>query len=240
MALADFWTLIDNGSVPVDSLGEFQYVESRESGKESYSPNNSQATRVFFVAWDQRSDFLDDLLGSASLSSSFNIYRDLPDPHPEIANFYAQEASVDGIGIPTAADSGAIAWTAAKITAAYRPLPYAVLSDSATGGNEINRFVNRGYTFNADYLTLNGTVSFVTSPPIVLSQPPGKITGTMEVTYHWMKVPAKPNSSFVVPNYNNVVACYGRVNSDTFDGYPPGCALFCGVDPQMGLPLLAS
>ena len=236
MAL-DTWVLVDSGT-PTENMVTGQYKEYRESGKENYSTGNSGAVRVFLVAWDVRADFLDDCLGYSYLDGELEIHRILPDPHPEIENFYASEASVEGLGVLGTSEAGSIQWTTAKITVPYRPLPYAVETDADTD-TELDRYVQRMYAFNADYLTINGVMKFATSGK-VLSNPPGRITGTQELTYLWHEVPGKSDDPFSPPNIDTVDSCYGKVNSSSFDDYPAGTMLFLGCDPQMVTPRLAS
>lgn len=237
MAL-DNWILAGS-SVPNDAIPLGYFKEQKESGKETYAHGNSSATRVFLCCWNCRAAFVDDVLGYAYLDGSNTLHRVLPDPHPDLYNFWAGDATIEGIGTVGVGVNGAIAFPTAKVTVNYRPFPYRFLADAFTG-SEINRYVSRQYAFNADYLTVNGTMKFVTPvPPTVLTAPPGRITGTMELTLTWHEVPGKATNPFEPPNIENVIDCYGRVNDSDFDGYDAGTVLFMGIDPQMSTPRLA-
>jgi hypothetical protein len=250
MAL-DAWQYAPN--VSPDALVNYQYMELRESGKESYSPGNSTANRCFMVAWDDRAFFLDDLLGYSYLQGT-TIHRVLPDVHPEIDNFYATDAQVDGMGVLGKADNNSISWTNAKVTTNYKPAVYSVLPDSkispysqspqAGTYTELDRYTSRQYGFSADYLTINGAMKFVTAPNVVLSNPPGRITQAMQLNYTWHQVPAKDSYPFQPPNIKAIQNCLGKVNSVVFDinggNFPAGTVLFIGVDPKMMTPLLTN
>jgi hypothetical protein len=230
----DLWTLNPPGVAP-ENLGNKQYLEYKESGKEQYSPGASTANRVFLVAWAYSTDFIDDLLGYSYLDGSNNIRRVLPDEHPTSDKFFAEDCSVEGIGKLGETISGTAHFTLAKITANYKPRDYAVLADEKIT-TELDRFVTRGYAFNGDFLTLQNGMRFVTSGR-VLNAPPARITTSIELHYTWHDVPAKPSLPFVVPNWAAISSCFGCVNSTTFDpngaGYSPGTVLFAGVDPKM-------
>lgn len=233
------WNYAPN--VPPDQLGDFDYMELRDSGKESYAPGSSTVNRVLMVRWDRRPRFLDDLIGWSYLQGT-TIHRIIPDEHPQISNFFAIDAQVEGLGVLGKEDHNAISWTNAKVTATYKPVDYAIKADNEIG-YELERYVTRAYGFSADYLTINGQMKFVTNPGTVLSNPPGKVTGAMQLNYTWHEVPAKDANPFQPPNIKAIQNCLGKVNSVPFDtnagNYPAGTVLFVGVDPKMTTPKLS-
>ncbi|WP_020469322.1 hypothetical protein [Zavarzinella formosa] len=243
------WTYVPVG-VSTEDLGAYQYLEGKETGRESYSSGGSQCTRVFLVAWDQRGRFIDDLLGYSYIDGSGRICRVLPDSHPEISNQYATDCSVEGIGQLGIARTGTAfgSWTTAVITANYKPRPYAIDSDSdvsyysVVGDHpELHRYLTRNSTFSVEMLTVQGAMKFVTSQRAI-PNPPGKAIGTIGLQYVWNEVPAISFNPFVIPNLSAIKACFGKVNNTVFDGgggnYPPGTVLFLGVDPQQIMPRL--
>lgn len=256
MAL-DAWVYAPTG-VKTEDLGPLQYQESDESGRETYAPaGGSQCTRVFLVAWDQRASFIDYLLGFSYLDASNKIYRVLPDAHPEIRNQYATDCTVEGLGPATIASGGtrpAAEFTTAKITANYKAKTYAIASDASIAGvdtttdhPELHRYVTRAYQFNVEYLSVQGSMIFVTptgSPPVqrIVPVPPGKANATIGLQYTWTEVPALPGNPFKIPNLDAINNCLGKVNSEVFDAaggnYPAGTVLFVGVDPKQTLPRL--
>ncbi|HJT24928.1 MAG TPA: hypothetical protein VJ873_10140 [bacterium] len=251
MALSDgLWSLADPGTA-ADSLDDYTYLEYRESGKESYTPGNSNVTRVFLVNWDQRGEFLDALLGFSYLDTDgTTIHRITPDPHPEIDNFYAEEATVEGKGVLGQSDSGSISWTVAVVTANYRPVDYAILEDSEVD-SELDRYVSHTFGFTSDILTVTGGLKFETSGTIIQS-PPGILAGLTQLEMTWHEVPAKSGKQapFTVPNIRAIQSCLGKVNSAPFDvnsytdsdgnkGYPAGTVLFSGVSPKLVCPKLS-
>jgi hypothetical protein len=201
-----------------------------------------------------RLDFLNELLGYSALDGDNNIMRTLPDLHPEITNFFANDATVDGVGPVGQSDAGSVSFTLAKVTTNYKPRPYDLLTDDevsgfdVTGDNpEFHRYLTRKYSFNIDYLSVNGSMMFVTatgspSTKRTIPNPPGKAVGTMGLQYVWTEVPAITSNQFSPPNLTAVKSCLGKVNSEVFDagGFnaPAGTILFVGIDPQMVMPKL--
>jgi hypothetical protein len=174
------------------------------------------------------------LLGWSYLDPNNTIQRILPAEHDDIDNFFAEDATIEGMGV-LGHTGNSVTWTVAKVNVNYKPRDYNVKNTYAT---ELDRFITRTFSVNADYLSLNGQVKFC-SNQLMLNNAPGRITATMELTYTWHQVPAKNSNPFEVPNLNSIAACLGQVNSTTFDanngsgGYPPGTILFLGIDPKM-------
>src|SRR5581483_8649739 len=75
-----------------------------DSGKETYSQDNSSAERVFLVPWDHKDTFLLALLGW-SLMGATAIQRELPDQHPALPGFYCMDASSQAWGKPHIANN---------------------------------------------------------------------------------------------------------------------------------------
>lgn len=230
-------------NVEPDALGDNDYFELKESGKESYSPGASSANRLLMCNWDVRPDFLDDLLGWSAPGSQGQgtIHRVLPDEHPEIANFYAEDATIEGIGPPGMSDNNAISFTNAKVQVNYKPRDYLVLADNQIT-TEQDRYTSRSAEFIGDYLTLNGGMRFVATGA-TLASPPGRITTSMSLVYTWHEVPGLNSNPFQIPNLSAVSNCIGRVNSVPFDtkagNYPVGTVLFVGISPKMVTPKLS-
>ncbi len=253
------WQQITDGSIPADQLGSNQYIESRETEDASLAPNSSSVTRTFFVNWNYRTFFLDDLLGYSTYTGGTTaaplatITRDLPDQHPVYLTFYASDASVQGWGQPPSASgpSSSAAFKVAKIKATYRPVDYAVLADNQLDTITINsnvypdeteRFVTFQYAFQPEYLSLNGLMQWVgRSSNKLLGFPPGKIIGALQMTCVWHNVPADGKvNPYQPPNLGNIQSCLGKVNSVPFmphgQNFPAGTVLFIGADPKMVLP----
>jgi hypothetical protein len=228
------WNYAPDG-ITAANLGPNDYLEDRKTGKEQYSPGTATANRSFIVRWGARSRFLDDLLGYSYLDVSDNVLRVLPAEHPEIENFFAEDATVEGEGVLGATLSDSCDWTIARINVNYKSRDYAVLADNAVS-TELERYTSRTFAVAAENLTLQGNMQFVTTCS-VLQSPPTKLTMSMECTYVWHEVPANPDQPFIVPNLTAITNCVGRVNSVTFDptalNAPPGTVLFLGLDPKM-------
>lgn len=225
----------------VQNLGDDDYTELRSSGKEQYTEDGSTANRVFELNWDVRAAFIDDCLGYSYLSGT-TIIRVLPDEHPEIANFFALDASVEGKGVLGQSDNGSISWTHAVVTVNYRPREYLVSANEDFGGNEQNRYTSRASEFAGELLTTQTGMKFVTAPQRLLTSSPGRLTATQELTYTWYDVPALAALPFIVPNSDARDACIGKLNSEIFDqpgvAYPVGTILFLGQTQKFKTPKL--
>jgi hypothetical protein len=187
------------------------------------------------------------LLGYSYINNSNGISRVLPDEHPELDLFYAYKASADGKGVLGDTDSDSISWTVAYVNTDYAPVPYNVLEDSAINSEE-DRYVERQMTISANFLTLQGTMKFVTdSSHSVIQNPPNKFTCALNLQYTWHWVPADmsgTNTAFIPPIIGQVNACLGQVNSLVFDpdclNAPVGTVLFLGMEPKLITPKLSS
>lgn len=225
--------------VAEDNLGDMDYMELRDTGTESYTPGDSSATRIFMVRWDRREDFLADLLGYSAINSTGNgINRTIPDEHPDLDLFFAMTAQVTkGLGVLSEQPNNAASFTNAVITTEYKPRPYAVLPDTAIT-TELDRYVERPMTVAANFLTLQGTMEFVSAPSgVIIQNPPNKLSSQINFQYIWHEVPADPNHPFIPPNFTAMNNCLGRVNSVTFDAdvlnAPAETVLFLGYEPKL-------
>ncbi len=221
-----------------EPYGELHYKELHEgSGKENYSIDNSSAARSIIVDWDQRLAFLDDLLGYSINYGPGDLVRVLPDAHPDLYNFYCTDAIVEKAGKPDITGNVS-SWEKAIINCTYRPLPYALLEDEQIS-SELDRYVERDYDANVDYLTIIGQMKLVTSGR-ALQTTPGRNQPYTAISYKWHQVPADPNDPFSVPTDDKITACLGKVNSMPFDGYYAGTVLFMKPVSKMVTPRLGT
>jgi hypothetical protein len=134
-------------------------------------------------------------------------------------------------------------------------------------GFEMDRYTTRKWNFGADAITINTAgLKFVSNrretlagvQNVSIGQPPARVTMTWELSYTWHEIPPSPRaiasvlptdtpivnagypgaiSPYVPPNLQQIVNCYGKVNSVPFDvnhlNAPPGCVLFVGCQPVM-------
>jgi hypothetical protein len=222
----------------IQNLGEGEYTELRSSGKEQYSDGGSTANRVFELNWSERTDFIDDLLGYSYIGSDgTSVKRVLPDEHPQVENFFAVDATIEGKGVLDQDDDGILSWTHAVVTANYKPCDYLLRPDG--NGTEQDRYTSRDSNIAGEYLTVQNGLRFVTSKR-VLAAAPGRLTTTQEITMTWRDVPALASSPFIWPNIKAINSCIGRINSTNFDpggyNFPPGTVLFIGLTPKFKLP----
>lgn len=251
-----------------EDFGYRELVESK--GKGNVSPDSAQLERVFRVVWSNVPHFLDDLLGYSYIASprpvAGNFSRVLPDEHPLYANFFAMDATVEGLGSPSYGSGGSglgtfddtdaccqqvgkeiISYPFAKITAVYKPIDYAVICDdelpSVTGStgeynssSEYARYCTRTYSYASEILTLQTAMKFV-STGRVLQGGAGQVQFMTTVNMLWRQVPSDMSGDpFVCPTQTAIINCVGHVNDGIFLGQPAGCVLFIGAEPKMRTP----
>lgn len=219
----DAWELITTPTDINTAYGDTRYAIVNGSVVESFNEDGSDIKISFLVDWDQRKQFLDDLLGWAVPGAGGTIQRVLPDQYQDYPKFYALSATVDACGKPRI-ESGLSLWDKAKVNVTYRPVPYAVLEDNEIN-TELDRYVIREYDGNADYLTLVGQMKFVADKTI-LNATPGKVTPNTVIKYTWLKVPALASDPFIPPTFTAINDCVGSLNNTTFDGWAEGTLLF--------------
>jgi hypothetical protein len=76
------------------------YEEYVEGYRETFRPDGNESTRILQVKWNQRGDFLADLIGYPVLSGT-TLQRRLPEAHPELMFLHAVDADlIRGLGVP--------------------------------------------------------------------------------------------------------------------------------------------
>jgi len=238
------------GSDSPDQYGPLEYSEQINSGNITSTPGNSSITRTFFIDHQVIPLFLDDLLGYASVGNAGAVERVLPDQHPLFSNYYAMEASVEGLGLGSNLqyNTKLARSLVAKVTAIYKSIDFEVVADNGST-QEFYRFVTRSMVPAGEYFSVDSTGMYFCSNigsdgrNKGLSVPPQKLTGTTEVTFVWRLVPPNPASSrFVPPNLTAITNCLGKVHSSgtNFDSqhynFPSGTVLFLGCEPRMVMP----
>lgn len=234
-----------NSGVAPPGYGNTDYSEQLNSGNVQ-AGSNASSTRIFFIRDDVIPTFLDALLGYGQVSNAGAVQRVLPDPHPIFNNMFASEASVERVGLAgnsTQYPNKTARSTTAKVTATYRPVDYEVVADNGSL-TEQYRYVTRSMVPAGEYFTVDATGMRYCNNVNAdgskrsLSTPPGRFTGTSELTLTWHQVPPAPALSFFVPpNLSAITACQGRVNSAVFDSahynFPAGTVLFLACEPRM-------
>ncbi len=252
MSLSE-WTLIaawDDTESTIEDLWDFEYLESQKSGTGGTSLGASNAQRIFYVRWDRLPAFLDDCLGWSKYNVSFDgINRVLPDEHPAYKNFWATDASWEGLGVGIqGTDSDIkdltqfIQFPLAKVTVNYKPVDYPIEEDDFIE-SELDRYVTKKPTFGMEFMKVDtggATFRWVTrSGHDLVNNPPALPVATMNLEYTWHEVPAEPDNPFVVPQLVQIQECYCHVNSIDFDGYKEGTVLFLGCEAKLEPPRLS-
>lgn len=237
----DTWTFAPSGSfTDVIPIGDYTYRESVDSYTGTLG-DNPQAVRKFFVDWDMKSLFIDDLLGW-SVQSGSGLQRVLPDEHPDYSYFFATDCSVKPLGVPNTSGTRSSKWDVAEITVTYKPLPYAVRADKDIT-TELDRFVSRETQGSAEYLTANNTGVKWVKDQQSLQFSPGIAQPNLVQVMTWHSVPARIdpadyNSEFKIPNESLVLPLMGCTNDATFDGRAPGTVLLENIGSRMVMPKL--
>lgn len=153
------------------------------------------------------------------------ITRDVPESHPHYPGLYAMEARLLlGLGVGAQDGRGGVSYDRARYAITYRGVDYDIFED---GVDEWNRFTSKYRTFSIETLPLPGsTFKYVdgSNPVMPIPETPGKLFPSQEITYVWRRVPGIPDSG--------IDECNGKVNEDTFDGYPEETLLLAGVEPR--------
>lgn len=202
----------------------------------NFTGTDADAHIQYRVLWDERLDFVSDLLGYADFNVSVGsgVTRVLPQKHPELP-LYAMNASYVGIE-PSTVVEGKSAWTEARIDAIFRPVDYLVVPDDDEAINELYRFVTRRVLPKADYLQLATNAFTWTIAGGNLGAIPGIITPNRTLEYTWHMVPSKtsltdPSAVLRCPIEDNILQTLGTTNVDTFDSvYPAGTVLFIAAE----------
>lgn len=244
-----------------EDFGYHELVETK--GKGAVSNDASSLERSFKVAWNNVPRFLDDLLGYAckSISAFTGLSRVLPDQHCIYPNFWAMEATVEGIGQPSytfydratgepyitnSSSSSAtcqdccdtLSYPFAKITATYKPVDYAILPDTSVT-SETERYCTFTYGYSSEFMTLQQGMFFETTGQ-VMQGGAGKVQFVTTLNLVWHIVPASTGSPFVPPTEAAVTALAGKINAAPFLGYEAGTVLFLGAEPKLRLPKLSA
>lgn len=233
------WTYLDGvAGWPDTGLGTLVYGELKDSGNAGFGVNNSGADRHFIIDYGEEEVFLLDLLGWSFWQSNA-LKRRLPDQHPLFTNFYATSATLEPWGAPAKnPDIPFIKKKFWKVSAQYEAVDYAVLAD-ADVTSETQRYCSFKYGFQTQFLTTTSFFQFEASRNKIGTQPAVR-TAQMQLQLTWHNVPSLDAEPFKIPVESKIKALQGKVNSDTFLGFPAGTVQFVGADPQFAKPRVSS
>ena len=176
----------------------------------------------------------------------------MPDNHPYFFNYWASSATLNPYGTSSNAEDqyGVYPkWNKAVVNVVYKPLDYNVIEDDIPVTYEYQRFTSVKPEGTAEFQTSQGLFYFLGDNPssssisssssgssgslpiAPLNIQPGQIIPATKLTYTWHQIPCAilPNGYpdlKAPPNFSNMFSLVGKVNSVTFDNYPPGTVLF--------------
>lgn len=228
----------------VDDLETDEYIVAMGTGKAKFDGDNSQSTVVYLVKWESHKSFIDYLTGYSTYgslgSNPSNLYRELPEQHPEYVAQYAATCDVDPEGFdedrraagermiePEGAlsEQGIIQANIARITCTYRALPFTVAKDDEYTAPEYNRYTLVENDFGVETINITGRMQFY-STNNALDHAPPILSNIESRTVTWFDIPVDPNNDFVPANWKYIKQSVGRINSTEFMGEPAGTVLF--------------
>ena len=233
--------------LPTAGRAPILYKESAiaSSMDESYQNNAAKASRVFDVGFDDRWDFVREMIGwseDAFMPDGVTrfIKRTLPKAYPVFTKknnkpwLWARHASsIKGLK--------ADGWVAAKqhghyntsrIKIEYESVPYSIWRDDEiknTAGipdeAQLFRYIVRTFQPSSEYLTFpRGAYKWVDDgvpanrAPVDGSR--GRVVSFLEITYTWVEVPGVPLA---------LASLIGSVNNELFDGATAETLLLVGA-----------
>src|SRR5581483_5651730 len=143
-------------TIPSEQFGieEGEFAEIPQA-REDLTYDNPKLSRTLLVNWNERQEFLDDLLGYSYLESNV-VKRIHPDPHPDYPQYRCLDAVVNPLGLPAFAAGTVgkyISVDFAVIQATYTPVNYSI------GDSTFDYF---SFTMEpmTEYLTLQGMMYY--------------------------------------------------------------------------------
>lgn len=227
-----------------DDLAANEYIVAMGTGNARFDGDNSQSTVVYLVQWGSHKSFIDYLLGYSTYgalgSNPSNLYRELPEQHPEYVAQYAYTCDVVPEGFDedrrsagqnmvktegALSEQGIIQANLARITTTYRALPFNVQKDEEYTAPEYNRYTLVENDFATETINITGRMQFY-STNNALDHAPPILANLLSRTVTWFDIPADGNDEFVPANWVYIKQCVGRINSTEFMNEPAGTVLF--------------
>lgn len=234
--LDPYFTLTDVDEIEELPFGEYSIAMG--TGPASFDGDNSQSTIVYLVNWSDHKSFIDRLLGSSTYgslgSNASNLYRDIPEQHPEYLSQFAVHADV----VPEGFDeerraagqsmvdaNGIITANIARIVTTYRSLPFTVIKDEEYTPPEYTRYTYIENDFGVETINATGKMSFYSGNHNGLDHPPPIFVNVQSRMVTWFDIPADPNDEFVPANWYYIKQSVGKINSAPFMNEPTGTVL---------------
>lgn len=228
----------------VDDLEDNEYSIAMGTGNARFDGDNSQSTIVYFVKWSQHKSFIDYLLGTSTFgtlgTNPSNLYREIPEPHPEYISQWAYTCDVQPEGFDETrrtagqnmvktegalSEQGIIQANIARITCTYRALPYNVEKDEEYTAPEYNRYTFIENDFAVETINITGRMQFY-STNNALDHAPPILANILSRTVTWYDIPVDGNDDFVPANWVYIKQCVGKINATEFMNEPAGTVLF--------------
>lgn len=212
------------------TLNGINYEEIDGSNRLAYSPDGIVGTRIFQVAWDERIEFAQALLGYTNAVGDLPIRTDAQ-TFPGYDRLYCRNATVVGLG--QLDKTGQVArYDLATITAEYRPWSYSssnVEDDDYDEDLEANMARwEEVHEYGVEvYSTASGEYYWSADPAPAgtpIPTPIGFVSGVTDYTYTSSAEPELRRAA--------IRARRGTVNDAAWMGAPAGYVLFMGASAR--------
>jgi hypothetical protein len=243
---------ISPGVVPLQTRGPYRVLYQEEEGYgEMWAVGNVEVTRVLRCRWDQRAEFVQDMVGAHTWDgTSTKFERDLPEADltydflscvscrlREAKGVPCQDASDGALEYIEKNSSGLVGTTSgyAVYDCVFRALDYNLVVDAATT-SELQRFVTRDWKFAVDALVIPSQSlrwsntgedgdSGYSGTNRIIAQPLPKNFPTANYQMVWEHVPGLVVGAVPVLPIGNILDALGTVNNADFDaGFGPSGA----------------
>lgn len=232
--------------LPTEGRAPILYKESAiaSSMDESYQNNAAKASRVFDVGFDERWDFVREMIGWSEdyLPDGVTRYikRTLPKAYPVFTRknnkpwLWARHASsIKGLKAENwSAGRQHGRYNLSRVKIDYESVPYSIWRDdeirNASGVPDealLYRYIVRTFQPSSEYLTFpRGAYKWV-DDAVEANRAPvdgshGRVVSFLEITYTWVEVPGVPEA---------LAGRIGAVNDALFDGAPAETLLLVGA-----------
>ena len=213
------------------TLGGITFTEYPGTNTLSYTPEGITGQRVFQVAWADRIDFAETLLGYVNAIGHVPIRWDA-DTFPDYDRLYCQDVQVEPVGEPSEVLSAG-SYNLAKITATYRPWKRG--TTNVEGDEEWDEDLEeamatytQGADFSAEFYSIpQSKFRYVDAPLTSVDMPVGHLVGSVDFT---MTSDSEPEVRLTA-----IRNCIGKVNSTVWFGAAAGHTLFMGASVRRTL-----
>lgn len=228
-----------------------EVIGNQQQGGSSFSVEAESATIAVEINWTRALAFIRYAVGWSYLrtpdasAGSRKLIRENPKRHPQFPWLTVSNVSIQGIGPVGVAGVGTRVnglYTdllrvakydkiIATVTFADRPWSFQTDAGAYAPSQEMLRNTYLEPTPSIEVISAEGinNIAFANGPSAgaAVPAPFGTLMSKITYTLNWMWVPHEyiSTTSYPVLLPTKILACVGRVNADTFFGFPPGTLL---------------